>query len=288
MRDPATATEGSVYHGGVAPRETPYSTVERLLTGHERRTLNRCWRPHGTPTPLLIHTLSGRGVVRIGEDEDPHAMSPGDTVLWPAGAPQDFGSDDAAEAWELVWAHFHPRQQWYEWLTWPVLGDGVVRMLAPPSRLRARIQDALLETDSYARSALPRATDHALNALERALLWLDAANPEPVRLAEPIQEAVLFISHHLDQRLRVEDIAAAARLSPSRLAHLFKQQVGVSPARFVEQRRMERARALLESTTLPVGAIAATTGFSTQFYFAARFNAHTGMSPSEWRRRIRP
>ncbi|MDQ3576205.1 MAG: hypothetical protein M3443_01075 [Actinomycetota bacterium] len=40
--------------------------------------------------------------------------------------------------------------------------------------------------DSYANSAFPRASEFALNALERALLRLDAANPEPGGLDEPI------------------------------------------------------------------------------------------------------
>ncbi|MDQ3576206.1 MAG: helix-turn-helix domain-containing protein [Actinomycetota bacterium] len=76
-------------------------------------------------------------------------------------------------------------------------------------------------------------------------------------------------------------------MSPSRFTHLFSRQVGVSPARFVGQRRMDRAKVLLASTSLPIGAVSEAIGFSSQFYFAARFRAHTGMSPSDWRRRAR-
>ncbi len=79
-------------------------------------------------------------------------------------------------------------------------------------------------------------------------------------------------------------IADAVRLSPSRLSHLFTEQIGVPPARFVEQRRIERAQGLLESSSLSVGAIAEITGFSSQFYFANRFAAITGTSPTAWRR----
>jgi AraC family transcriptional regulator, arabinose operon regulatory protein len=269
----------------MAPGETPYPAVERLLTGCERRTGNRCWRPRGTPTALIIHTRKGRATARVAGRPEPQAMSAGDTVLWFSGAMQDFSTVDDAEPWQLVWAHFRPRAQWHDWLGWPRLGRGVAWLPAPPLRLRARVEDALLEMDSYASSSLPRATEFAMNALERALLWLDAANPEPAALSEPVQEALLFISQHLDQPLSVRDIAEAAHLSVSRLAHLFKEQIGTSPARFVEQRRMDRAQALLESSSLPIGAVSAAVGFSSQFYFAARFKAHTGRSPSEWRRR---
>jgi transcriptional regulator GlxA family with amidase domain len=58
-----------------------------------------------------------------------------------------------------------------------------------------------------------------------------------------------------------------------------------APARFVELRRIERAQALLATSSLPIGAIADATGFSSQFYFAARFRAPGVVSPSEFRRR---
>ncbi|MCA1572099.1 MAG: helix-turn-helix domain-containing protein [Chloroflexi bacterium] len=215
-------------------------------------------------------------------------ISAGDTVLWLAGATQDFGNRDEAAPWELIWTHFHPRDQWHDWLAWPLLGRGVAWIPAPPDRLRGRIEDALIEMDTYARSAFPQASEFALNALERALLWLEAANPEPAaRIHESVQEAILFISRHLDQRVSVRQVADAVHLSPSRIAHLFKQQIGISPARFIEQRRMERAQALLESSSLPIRAVSAATGFSSQFYFASRFRTYVGTSPSAWRRRGR-
>lgn len=270
----------------MALSESPYPTVERLITGHESRRGDHCWRRRGTPSLLLIHTRSGRATVRI-HGSDAKVMSAGDTVLWLSGATHDFGTYDDAEPWELIWTHFHPREQWHDWLAWPMLGRGVAWIPAPKDRLRARIDRALGEMDSFARSALPQAPEFALNALERALLWLGTANPQPTRLDEPVQEAVLFISRHLDRRMDIREIADAVHLSPSRLAHLFRAQIGMAPTGFIEQRRMERAQALLESTSLSIGAVAESTGFSSQFYFAARFRAHIGSSPSQWRRRAR-
>ena len=261
------------------PAETPYPDVVELLTGHERRDGNWCRRRRGTPTPLLIHTLSGHGALRLAGTE--HAIAPGDTVLWSAGAPQQFGS---TEPWEIVWAHFRLREHWRDWLSWPLLAAGVARIPTPPPRLLARIEAALLEADVAARSAAPRSADLALNALERALLWLDVANPGPDRLDDRLHEAVLFVAQNLRGPLSVSAIADAVQLSPSRLSHLFTEQLGISPARFVELRRIERAQALLASSSMPIGAIADATGFSSQFYFAARFKAVTGTTPSDWRR----
>ena len=262
--------------------ETPYPAGVGLLTGHERRTHNHCWRPRGTPVPLLIHTRAGQGVVRVRNAE--HAISPGDTVLWAAGAPQDFSSA-GAEPWEIVWAHFRPRRHWDAWMSWPALGPGVGLIASPQPRHRTRVEEALLDSVSAANSASPQPEGFALNALERALLWLDSANPGPRQLDDRVHEAVLYVSAHLDAPLSVAVIADAVQLSPSRLSHLFKEQTGVTPARFVELRRIDRAKGLLESSSLSIGAIAAATGFSSQFYFANRFRAATGTSPTSWRRR---
>ncbi len=212
-------------------------------------------------------------------------VSAGDTVLWAAGAPQDFG---CVEPWEIVWAHFRPRAHWHDWLKWPVIGAGVTRIAAPPPGMVSRIQAALLEMDESAHGVSPRAHDFALNALERALLWLDAANPGPQQLDDRIHDAVLLVARHLADPISVRAIADAVQLSPSRLSHLFTEQVGISPMRFVELRRIERAQELLESSALSIGAIAEATGFSSQFHFSTRFRAVADMSPTEWRRRVSP
>ena len=123
----------------------------------------------------------------------------------------------------------------------------------------------------------------AMNALERALLWLDAASPGVDQLDGRIHDALDFVARHMHQPLDVATIAAAVNLSPSRLSHLFSEQVGMPPSRYVEHRRLERAQHLLASTSMTVGAIARASGFSSQFYFATRFKQHTGVDPSTWR-----
>ncbi len=260
---------------------TPSPFVPTLLTGSERRAENWCWRPRGSSSTLLVHTRLGRATVLT--DGQAHEITTGDTVVWMPGAAQDFGGNSGDDAWEIVWAHYRPRTGWPDPLTWPLIGAGVARLAAPSDTQRQRIQDSLLEADTYARSNFHRGADLALNALERALLWLDSASPQVHQLDDRVQQAVMFIARHLDHDLSVPTIADHVHLSPSRLSHLFSQQVGTSPGRFVESRRIARAQELLVSSSLPIQEIATAAGFRSQFYFATRFKAVTGLSPSRWR-----
>jgi AraC family transcriptional regulator, arabinose operon regulatory protein len=262
---------------------TPSPQVADLLTGHEERGPSWCWRPRGTATPLLIHTLAGYGSMHaVGAGRQP--LGPGDTVLWLPGAAQDFGCEDEEDPWEIVWCHFRPRRHWRDWFDWPLAEQGVCRIDAPTQRTRTRVAEALLDMDASLRGLSPHATDLALNALERALLWLRGSATRPVHSDDRIEEAVLYIAHHLAEPLTISSISDAVKLSPSRLSHLFKEVVGVSPARFIELRRLERAQTLLASTDMTVGSIAQATGFSSQFYFATRFKQAHGTSPTQWRR----
>ena len=126
-----------------------------------------------------------------------------------------------------------------------------------------------------------------MNALERALLSADAINP---RSSQPgvdarVREAMDFACRHLSRRLSLDDLADAAGLSLSRFAHLFRQQVGITPQQFVEQQRIAQAQQLLDLSSRSVKQIAHDLGFDTQFYFSQRFRKHVGVGPREYRQR---
>ena len=93
-------------HDSAMRAPTPSPAIDRILTGHERRQLDRCWRPVGTDEWLLIHTRSGRAgfVLPDGEVE----VGAGEKILYRPSAPQDFGGTPGDTSWEIVWAQFEP------------------------------------------------------------------------------------------------------------------------------------------------------------------------------------
>lgn len=268
-------------HDPAVRAPTPAPHYDRLLTGCERRQRVRCWRPGGSGDWLLVHTLAGHANVALRDGE--LVVGPGEAVLYRPGAPQDFRREVASETWEIAWAHFLAPPPWQELLDWPELAPGVLHMPTPKPSLRARIEDCLLAADRLAASGLPQAHRLALNALEAAFLWWDLHNPARRRLDPRVGEAVEYLSRNLHRRVPLDELARVAHLSSSRFADLFKRETGATPRAYAELQRLERAKQLLERTSLPVYEVARQTGFESQFYFATRFRKLTGRTPSELR-----
>jgi AraC-like DNA-binding protein len=92
-----------------------------------------------------------------------------------------------------------------------------------------------------------------------------------------------YIEAHLDDRLTLTEIAGVACLSPYHFSRSFKQAVGVGPRRYIIQRRVERARALLQRTDLPLSRVAHEAGFTDQSHLTAEFRRHIGVTPGRFR-----
>jgi transcriptional regulator GlxA family with amidase domain len=105
-----------------------------------------------------------------------------------------------------------------------------------------------------------------------ALFQLDAKT-------DRIQDALAFAQKNLRAPLRVEQLAQAARLSPRQFTRLFRMETGQSPARAVENLRLEAARYLLEHGRLSVEEIAREAGFVDRERMRRSFLRTYGQTP---------
>jgi AraC family transcriptional regulator, arabinose operon regulatory protein len=96
--------------------------------------------------------------------------------------------------------------------------------------------------------------------------------------------ALQAMERSIEVTWRVRDLAALVGLSPSRFAHLFRQATGVSPARYLQALRMERAGQLLARTSIPVAEVIRLVGCPDPSHFARNFRKHFGEGPVEYRR----
>jgi AraC family transcriptional regulator len=85
-------------------------------------------------------------------------------------------------------------------------------------------------------------------------------------------------------KLTVGQLAAEARVHPVHLARAFRQYFGCSPGEYLRRCRIDRLRALLRSSDLPLSEAALEAGFADQSQMTTAFRRATGVTPREYRR----
>jgi len=97
----------------------------------------------------------------------------------------------------------------------------------------------------------------------------------------PIARVRAYVDAHLERSLTLDEIAAAAGIGKWTLVARFREEVGTTPHRYVLERRLTRARELLEAGE-PCVEVAYATGFFDQSHLARAFRRRYGLSPSRF------
>lgn len=100
---------------------------------------------------------------------------------------------------------------------------------------------------------------------------------------EIIARAKSFISEHLGENLSVATLAEMLFVSPNYFSRLFKRVEGEGCNEYIVRKRIEKAKTLLETTTMKTGRVAMDVGYNDTNYFSIAFKKHTGMSPTKYR-----
>ncbi len=174
-------------------------------------------------------------------------------------------------------------REWIERIWAPLREDGV-RLLS-----HYAVRDLALLQAFMARART--AQGRRLRALRR---WLDLPGT-PVRRSHlrggltpaAMRRIHVWVEAHLEAPIRLQDMAARAGLSLHHFARAFRTSAGTTPRAFVEGRRIERARQLIEESDRPLAEIALATGLGTQSRLTTIFRRRTGFTPGEYRRTSR-
>ena len=98
-----------------------------------------------------------------------------------------------------------------------------------------------------------------------------------------LQKVLAYIDERLGEPIGVRQLASQVHMSPFHFARRFKQAVGTPPHAYITQVRVERAKSLLSTTSLPLIEVATRVGSRTQAHFTGVFHRYAGTTPRAYR-----
>lgn len=101
-----------------------------------------------------------------------------------------------------------------------------------------------------------------------------------------VEKAIEYMHQNIHEKIRLSDIACDVGMSSSQLSKIFKEEVGVSPMRYLNEIRLERGRRMLLMRQVNVTEIIHECGFSSVSYFTSQFKKIYKMTPTEYRDRL--
>lgn len=104
-----------------------------------------------------------------------------------------------------------------------------------------------------------------------------------IKHADLIRKSIHFIRSQYTGSLSLEKAAEYVHLSPSHFSRIFHEATGESFVAYLTRIRIEKAKSLLQTHSIPLAEIGARTGFKDQSYFTRVFKRSTGMSPGKYR-----
>lgn len=109
-------------------------------------------------------------------------------------------------------------------------------------------------------------------------------HPLTQQVQQRIRVVQAFINDNIADNLSISTLAQIAYLSPTQFKKLFKDNLGISAHKYITEKRMQKAKALLTHTDLPIQIIAKQVGYNDLSAFSRRFSLYFGLSPRRFLR----
>lgn len=115
---------------------------------------------------------------------------------------------------------------------------------------------------------------------DQALLSTEDTNHDLFRIRR-------YIDSHYQDNISLDFLAGMSHINKYYLVHTFSQAYGLSPISYLNERRIQVSKDLLETTDHSISEIARLSGFSSQCYFAQSFKKSCGITAREYRKTVR-
>jgi AraC-like DNA-binding protein len=136
--------------------------------------------------------------------------------------------------------------------------------------------------------------EHSASSLTREILFTETmaqvlmrharpltGNPPVHRQHHAIKTVMEYMDAHFGENISLKSLAHLVNLSPFYLTRLFRQEIGISPHKYLTQLRINKARTMLIDGG-PLADVAYRTGFSDQSHFTRHFKRIVGVTPGRY------
>ncbi|TDW15182.1 helix-turn-helix transcriptional regulator [Kribbella kalugense] len=234
--------------------------------------------PHEHPVWEIY--LQQHGSTHWVADGQSYVLHPGHLFAVPPGVPHHLAGRSGNHHFYFAAIDLDPVVRRQPALATPWPKTVVHREAGELTHAFAQLVRELATRYEYAETGLTLAVDQLVLAVSRSLA--PAAVPQ---LA--MHPAVRTVKRLLDQEFHegwtLRQLADRVGLAPAYLAELFVGELGQPPHRYLNERRIDRARQLLETSDVTITALAFTLGFSSSQHFARVFRQLTDTTPTAFR-----
>lgn len=239
---------------------------------------------HRDDYELMVVT---EGTLFIADHENEYVIQKGEYLLMP---PTPYQHGTKSGSCDFYWLHFGYHNELQDHHTSPdclssspeLLQIPVTGPLSSPERMIILMKQLQDSDQRYKETALNRYLCSAV--LSELHAQCNHRLHKDKQLKEQLYHDITdYISWHIQENLRIPEIAAHFGYNEKYLTTFFKKYAGITLKQHLLQTKAEVAKSALSETTHPISQIAYSLGFSDAHNFSNAFKKITGLSPSEYR-----
>ena len=99
-----------------------------------------------------------------------------------------------------------------------------------------------------------------------------------------LKQSIKYINENIREKITVSDLTKATKWESQHFTRLFTEYLGVTPSKYILDRKIEKAKVLLTETALPITQISFELSIKSHSNFCAMFKKATGKTPEEYRK----
>lgn len=99
-----------------------------------------------------------------------------------------------------------------------------------------------------------------------------------------LKQSIKYINDNITEKIKITDLAKQTRWESQHYNRLFTQYVGITPYKYIVEKKIEKAKTLLIETTIPILQVSFEIGFKSHSNFCSIFKKATGKTPENYRK----